>query len=109
VKKILTVITLAWLYWGLGDWPVLFATTMDLYRCPGGSLISIHDRISEVSRKCGPPTVVGRRQELRNRGYALENIEIEEWTYNYGPTSFMIYLTFENGKLTRIESGEYGY
>lgn len=29
--------------------------------------------------------------------------------FNRGPTSFITYLIFENGRLTRIESGDYGY
>ena len=109
MKKIWIWFALIWSFGGLADRPVLFATTMDQYRCPGGSLISIYDRIPEVRRKCGDPTAVGRRQELRGWGYTFESIEVEEWTYNWGPTSFMIYLTFEKGRLTRIESGEYGY
>ena len=66
-------------------------------------------RISEVRKKCGPPTEASQRQERKGWGYVLETVEIEEWTYNLGSTSFMVYLTFENGRLTRIESGEYGY
>jgi hypothetical protein len=53
--------------------------------------------------------VANQRQERKGWNYVLETVEIEEWPYNLGPTSFMLYLTFENGRLTRIESGEYGY
>jgi hypothetical protein len=35
--------------------------------------------------------------------------ETDEWVYNPGPSSFMTYLTFTNGVLTNIKSGEYGY
>jgi hypothetical protein len=89
------------------------AVTLNEFRCPKGSLVLIHDRISEVQRKCGPPTEAARREGKRTLGYVpgyvYETLEIEEWTYNWGPTSFLISLTFENGRLTRIESGEYGY
>ena len=111
MKNLLSVILLALLCWGLAAQPepVWSAITFNQFRCPDGSLILINDRISEVRRKCGPPTVADQRQERRAWGYALETMEIEEWTYNFGSTSFMIHLTFENGRLTRIESGEYGY
>jgi hypothetical protein len=111
VKKILSVIVLVLLCWGLADQPepAWSSITFNQFRCPDGSLILINDRISEVRRKCGPPTVADQRQDRRLWGYGWETLEIEEWTYNFGSTSFMIHLTFENGRLTRIESGEYGY
>ena len=111
MKKLLSVIMLVLLCWGLADQPepAFSATTLSQYRCPAGSLILVNDRIAEVRKKCGPPTEASQRQERKGWGYVLETLEIEEWTYNLGPTSFMLYLTFENGRLTRIESGEYGY
>ena len=36
-------------------------------------------------------------------------MNVEEWTYNWGPTRFMSYLQFRNGVLERIHSGGYGY
>jgi hypothetical protein len=35
-------------------------------------------------------------------------VNIEEWTYNLGPSKFMRILTFRNGKLTDIKTGDYG-
>ena len=111
MKNFLSVILLVLLCWGLADQPepVWSAITFNQFRCPDGSLILINARIAEVRRKCGPPTVAGQRQERKLWACGWETLEIEEWTYNLGPTSFMLYLTFENGRLTRIESGEYGY
>jgi hypothetical protein len=111
VKKLLPLILLVLLCWGLADQPepVWSAITFNQFRCSDGSLILINDRISEVRRKCGAPTVADQRQDRRLWSYGWETFEIEEWTYNFGPTSFMLYLTFENGRLIRIESGEYGY
>ncbi len=111
MKKRFSVIILLLLCWGVAEppEPVSSAVTFNQFRCPDGSLILINDRVSEVRRKCGPPTTADQRQEGRAWGYILGAVEIEEWTYNWGPTSFMLYLTFENGRLTRIESGEYGY
>jgi len=111
LKKTLSAFMLVFLFWVFAAQPepLSSATTFNQFRCPDGSLILINDRISEVRRKCGPPTEASQRQERKGWGYVLETVEIEEWTYNLGSTSFMIYLTFENGRLTRIESGEYGY
>jgi hypothetical protein len=111
VKRILSVILLVLLCWVVADQPepVWPATAFNQFQCPDGSLTLINDRVAEVRRKCGPPTAASQRQERKGWGYVLETVEIEEWTYNLGPTSFMFYLTFENGRLTRIESGDYGY
>lgn len=85
------------------------ATTSDTFRCPNGVIISINDKLATVMLKCDPPTAVARRTVTRGLlfGY-FETIEVEEWTYNLGPSRFMYYLTFENGELARIESGGYG-
>lgn len=34
---------------------------------------------------------------------------IEKWVYNFGPTQFIYYLTFANGRLRRIQASEYGF
>jgi hypothetical protein len=94
----------------------------------GRFVISPGDRQSEVARKCGEPTDVETWEEERiKRDYyknipaetqeelsqepllLKEYIKVEEWTYNFGPTRFIYYLRFENGRLKRIASGDYGY
>lgn len=91
-------------------------------------LISSTASKSEVLKKCGAPVNIGAWVEERIKIDTYKNIPvlaqdelsqepllvkeyitIEEWEYNFGPTSFMYYLRFENGKLARITSGEYGY
>ena len=37
------------------------------------------------------------------------NATIEEWEYNLGTGQFIRYLRFENGRLIRITTGDYGY
>jgi len=36
-------------------------------------------------------------------------VTVEEWEYNLGPGRFIRYLTFENGRLIKITTGDYGY
>ena len=96
-------------------------------RC-GAKLVSIGDYRYDVLRKCGEPANVEtweavrirrdllhsvpitREQELFLRSpIAKEWVTIEEWQYNFGQSQFMRYLRFENGRLKRITTGDYGY
>ncbi len=36
-------------------------------------------------------------------------VVVEMWTYNHGPTRFTDHLRLENGIVTEITSGDYGY
>jgi len=36
-------------------------------------------------------------------------INIEEWTYNFGPRRFLYFITFNNGKVVKVEDGDYGF
>ena len=95
------------------------------FRC-GSDIISPGDRKFDVLRKCGNPDNVEVRQELRikrdlgahlflpgeePRGFlfAKELVTVEEWEYNLGPGRFIRYLTFENNRLIKITTGDYGY
>jgi len=95
-------------------------------RC-GGRIVSVGDTPIQVIDKCGQPEHVETRQETRHtkdyrfyknyrsKGWqkpplmATETIQIEEWTYNFGPTRFMRHLIFISGRLERIEVGDKGY
>ena len=89
--------------------PAAHATTSDTFRCPNGALIATGDRLSTAIVRCDAPTVISRRTVTRGLPFGYyETVDLEEWTYNLGPSSFMYYLTFENGFLQRIESGSYG-
>jgi Protein of unknown function (DUF2845) len=103
------------------------ALDMDL-RC-GSNIVSVGERTHDVLRKCGPPVSVESWQEVRVRGdigfgswvpepgrkfyigslFVNELVTIEEWEYNLGPNRFTRYLTFENGRLTSVNTGDYGY
>ncbi len=96
-------------------------------RC-GSRLVSVGDYRYDVLRKCGNPINVETWEDVRiRRGLLLsfpitpeqelflqsplakELVTIEEWEYNFGPTQFIRYLRFENGRLRRITTGDYGY
>ncbi len=91
------------------------ATTHDIFRCPNGTLVRINEKLATVMMKCDPPTSATHRNVAAYPSpYPLFIVyyvpaDTDEWVYNLGPTSFMMYLTFTNGVLTNIESGGYGY
>ena len=53
--------------------------------------------------------VYSERRQYRMPRYAVEEVVIEEWIYNLGPTSFLRHLVFENGRLVNITTGNYGF
>lgn len=96
-------------------------------RC-SGRIVSIGDTKSQVINKCGDPDHIESWEEERikkDRYYSYDNdrsyedyrepflvkeyVRIEEWTYNRGPTTFIRYLLFENGRLKKINLGDKGY
>ena len=48
-------------------------------------------------------TACGKPDSILTKGSARE-----VWIYNFGPTKFVYYLTFINGRLDRIQVGDYG-
>jgi hypothetical protein len=96
------------------------------FRC-GSKTISIGDHQYDVLNKCGEPSHVDAWDEMgikrdfwpgllgtemgwnQWQPFAKELIKVEEWEYNLGPTRFIRYLRFENGRLIRITEGDYGY
>lgn len=99
----------------------LSATAAHALRC-GHVLVSVGDRKFEVRNKCGDPAAIEERIEYQilgtpdryfrsHPGYdqAYIPIQVEEWTYNFGPHRFMQLLRFENGVLTQIQNLSWGY
>ena len=104
------------------------APPAEAMRC-GSRLVSEGDPRDKVFADCGPPANVeawdeeqyeyfGRPPDPRQyrdferygNSYRVRAIvRIEVWTYNYGPSRFMDFVRFENGRVRRIESGGYGY
>jgi hypothetical protein len=97
-------------------------------RC-GSRLISEGDPKEKLANECGPPTNVETWEEERYYHYDAPPpsyqyreferygsayrvkviIRVELWSYNYGPSRFMDYVRIENGKVSKIYSGGYGY
>jgi len=93
----------------------------------GSKMISIGDYQYDVLNKCGEPSHVEVWERVRIKGdfaprlletevggdlwrtLIKELVKVEEWEYNLGSTRFIRYLRFENGRLTRITEGDYGY
>ncbi len=119
-------------------WGIVFiissrTASADNFWC-GGKLISTGLTKYEVLSRCGEPAYRDFRYEKRiKRDYYRdlfhsgelyryrdrekyreplfvdEEILIEEWTYNLGPTRFMRFLIFENSRLADILTGDYGF
>ncbi len=83
----------------------------------GQRLVSEGDTKIEVLNKCGDPDWKEVRREIAyvpivvgdTTSYVATTIYVEEWAYNLGPQQFIRYLRFENGKVARIGTGDYGY
>lgn len=80
----------------------------------GNRLVSIGDNKAEVFIRCGAPVwqddwvdaLVEHREGLGERYVTTER---ERWIYNFGANSFLRFLSFENGRLVEIATGERGY
>jgi hypothetical protein len=87
---------------------------LSVQSCREGKVLSIGDSKFEVLSMCGPPDY----SEIRDADELIINrfdrsrrttIRIDEWTYNFGHRHFLLHLTFENGRLKRMEFGGYGF
>lgn len=96
-------------------WIVLLSGEAFALRC-GMALVSKGDRKIEVMKSCGDPDFVEKWRIKRplpeSRGFRTGNDEIvnvEEWTYNFGSSQLIQFLTFHNGRLLESKSGDYGF
>lgn len=83
--------------------------------CRGG-IVSVGDAIPTVLHKCGPPAYATQREQSEVTGSTrrggtktITRITIDDWTYNFGPNEFMYQVIFENGRVARIESLDWGF
>ena len=83
-----------------------------------GRLVVIGASPWEVQERCGEPTAVEDVMKyLPQRAhdpvsqtsvYILVPVQQSIWTYNFGPTRLVYYLTFQEGKLIDIATGDFG-
>jgi hypothetical protein len=83
-----------------------------------GRLIDIGARSWQVKEICGAPAdIQDNTKEFPELIYdpirqlyvqTLVSVSQTVWTYNFGPTRFLYYLTFQEGKLIDIKTGDYG-
>lgn len=87
----------------------------------GHDLVNTGDYKLQVLQKCGEPNFHESRTEYRGvvlRGDGVnqpgldiirqEQVNIDEWTYDFGRHRFMQWLYFENGRLLLIKDLGYG-
>ena len=79
--------------------PALPAVADSVMRCDT-YVVSRGFTFLEVLERCGEPDLQLRRVEFLVQGVYLP---VEEWYYEFGGNRFRRLLTFENGRLTRIE------
>jgi hypothetical protein len=96
-------------------------------RC-GTRLVSVGDTQYEVQALCGPPDASQQRTEFRTVRHPVRvpcadgrkawctafvedaiEVAVEEWIYDFGTRRFLQHLTFEQGRLVKVESGERGH
>jgi len=75
---------------------------------PGNEITTYTSEGFTIQRTVNIPSYSGGWDWLEWR-CDKEKVERERFIYNLGGTSFIRYLTFENGTLVQIDTGEYGF
>jgi len=80
--------------------------------CDNGVVAEGHTQV-EVLKRCGEPDYV-KSPECRyigtgGRHVVVRRTTVVDWIYNFGPRQFIYTVTFEGGRVVRIESGDYGW
>jgi hypothetical protein len=95
---------------------LLAVTPAHAFRC-GTRIITRGDHADKILRFCGEPASVQTRISQRSyvsdlgRVYpgVVEEVVIEEWTYNLGPNQLIRVVRLENGFVADIKHLGYGY
>lgn len=84
-------------------------------RCERG-IVAVGESKIDLLGKCGEPAL---REEWGTGGWILVRagaasvargaVARERWTYDFGPSRFVMYATLEGGKVVSFERGSYGY
>jgi hypothetical protein len=75
-------------------------------RC-GSRIISRGSSSAELASFCGEPAQISKNSSYA--GDSVGQIEVEIWTYNFGPNQLMERVRIENGIVVQIDSMGYGY
>ena len=79
-------------------------------RC-SGRIIDNGKTKAEVREACGEPLCIRRPETVfvRKGGIYWPMAADEEWVYNFGPTHFVQFIRFYQGKVVFVQSGGYGW
>jgi Protein of unknown function (DUF2845) len=69
----------------------------------GGRIITRGSSSAELASFCGDPAQVNKPSS------DFDQIQVEIWTYNFGPNQLMQRVRIENGVVVQIDSLGYGY
>jgi len=85
----------------------------------GNRIIDRGTSSAEVTSFCGPPTQVDRTAAYRRGAVTTgrdseptgigADVQIEFWTYNFGPNQLMERLRIEDGVVVEVQSLGYGF
>jgi hypothetical protein len=69
----------------------------------------VGDSKVDLLAKCGEPILRETRLETRPGLAGPVSVQVDVWTLDFGPQSFVQFVVFENGRVVRIDRGSYGY
>ena len=86
--------------------------------CDAQRSFNLGDTPYEILSRCGEPASRERKQVERTSATAdaagviygdSATVNVETWTYNFGPRAFLRRLKFVDGKLVKVSTADYGY
>ena len=85
------------------------------FRC-GSRLVRNGETLDDVAAKCGDPDGVRtwteqRTESIWDNGHEIQRsipIDYTEWKYDFGRDRLIRYVTFVQGRLTAVRTGERG-
>ncbi len=90
----------------------------DYLRC-NGNVVAVGDIKLQVLKRCGEPALKETREKERafksfDRGSGRSrefytSVQVDEWTYNFGPGQLLSVVTFEDGRVVNIETNGFGF
>ena len=92
-----------------------FAVDSGTMRCKGG-IVSVGDSAGEVLARCGQPATTSQsakkvveKGQNANQTKTITTIIVDNWIFNFGPNQFQYRLELQDGRVSRMESLDYGY